>query len=224
MICLYCHEPANYQIDLFSLFQKQRVVCEGCERELLPDVKKTRCRRCSNLTEQEVDMCVNCEFLREMFVHTPTSIFTVFDYNTEVQQLFHRYKFVNDAALSAVIAHFIQFDFSKYDLIIPIPVSAKRLRERTYNQVTLVLQQLNVTYHDVLITTKVKRQSELSKRERIQQKSTFHVLENQKQQIKGANILLVDDIFTTGITVHQAIQVLYAQSCNNIDVLTFSRS
>ncbi|MFC3900184.1 ComF family protein [Aliicoccus persicus] len=154
----------------------------------------------------------------------PNQIITVFDYNKEVQQLFHRYKFVNDAAMSEVIAHFINVDFKKYDLVIPIPISNKRLEERTYNQVSLVLDQLNVNYSDILKTNKVKRQSELTKAERLREKQIFFMHEGDKERVYGANILLVDDIYTTGITVHQAIQELYAHNCKNIDLLTFSRS
>ena len=224
MICLYCHTKLSHHVDIFSLFQKPSVICQTCEKKLLPERSSPTCKRCANKTEEPVDRCDSCLFLSQTFPNLPNKIFTVFDYNKEVQQLFHRYKFVNDAAMSAVIAHFINVDFKKYDLVIPIPISNKRLEERTYNQVSLVLDQLNVNYSDILKTNKVKRQSELSKAERLREKQIFFMHEGDKERVYGADILLVDDIYTTGITVHQAAQELYAQNCNNIDLLTFSRS
>ncbi|SEW00434.1 competence protein ComFC [Aliicoccus persicus] len=224
MICLYCHSPLSQHVDIFSLFQKSSIICHTCEKKLSPLSDSPTCKRCANKTEEAVDLCESCLFLSQSFKHLPNQIITVFDYNKEVQQLFHRYKFVNDAAMSEVIAHFINVDFKKYDLVIPIPISNKRLEERTYNQVSLVLDQLNVNYSDILKTNKVKRQSELTKAERLREKQIFFMHEGDKERVYGANILLVDDIYTTGITVHQAIQELYAHNCKNIDLLTFSRS
>ena len=224
MICLYCHAQLRHHIDIFSLFQKPSVICQTCEKKLLPDRISPTCKRCANKVEAAVERCESCLFLSQSFKHLPNRIYTVFDYNKEVKQLFHRYKFVNDAAMSAVIAQFIKVDFKKYDLVIPIPISNKRLKERTYNQVSLVLDRLNVSYSTILKTNKVKRQSELTKTERLREQQVFFVHESDTERVNEANILLVDDIYTTGITVHQAIQELYAHNCKNIDLLTFSRS
>lgn len=224
MICLYCHESMDDHIDIFTLFKRNRVVCMNCESKLRPNGDVNRCTRCHNILPESIETCDSCHLLRKMFVHTPHNIFSALDYNKEVQQLFHRYKFVNDAALSGVIAHFIGVNFKKYDLVVPVPISKARLKERTYNQVSLVLNQLNVQYHDILLTDKTKRQSELSKAQRLKQSDVFKVKESMIEIINGANILLVDDIYTTGITAHHAVQELCKYNCKTIDVLTFSRS
>ncbi len=224
MICLYCHKPLTKSPDIFSLFKKPSCVCTGCINKLELKTSEPTCARCHNKTQTQVDECESCALLKHTFECIPRRIYSFLEYNTDVAQLIHRYKFVNDAALSEVIANLIDFDFSRYDIVIPIPISKYRLKERTYNQTSLVLAKLDVPYQDILETTKVVRQSELTKAERLLSNSTFRVKPKAREILRDKKILLVDDVYTTGITVHQALQPIKKYTSEIIDVLTFSRS
>ena len=224
MICLYCHERLRYSPDIFNLFKKPEPVCVKCIAKLKRRDGRPSCLRCHNKTAEATEECDSCILLKNTFAHTPDKIYTILEYNTDVSQLLHRYKFVNDAAISEVIAALIDFDFTCYDVIVPIPVSKMRMKERTYNQTSLVLSQRRINYHDVLITNKVVRQSELTKAERLFSEQVFMLKEEYYNTIIDNSILIVDDVYTTGITVHQALQVLKVATSENIDVLTFSRS
>jgi len=152
-------------------------------------------------------------------------IYTATDYNEEIKMLMHRYKFVKDYALSEVLALLISFNFKCYDYVVPIPVSSARLKERTYNQTSAVMRAAGVTYTNMLGTGKVKRQSELSKHERLSSTNPFYLLENVKDMnLSGKSVLIADDIYTTGITVHQAADVIKDLNFQNIDVFTFSKT
>lgn len=210
--------------DIFTLFKKRRRVCARCTTKLKARSLAPTCARCHNKTLKDTDVCDVCIQMAHVFQHVPRRIFSVLEYNDDVAQLMHRYKFVNDAALCEVIAALIEFDFNPYDIVIPIPISKRRLKERTYNQTSLVLDALGVRYHDVLYTTKTTRQSELTKRERLMTTGTFSLKEDAHHILSDKKILLVDDVYTTGITVHQALQLIKNHTSEHIDVLTFSRS
>lgn len=139
--------------------------------------------------------------------------------------LMHRYKFVGDYALGEVLALLTDFKFKQYDYVVPIPVSKARMRERTYNQTSAVLETLGVKYTDMLGTKKVKRQSELTKNERLNSTNPFYLLKHvSTMNLSGKSVLIADDIYTTGITVHQAANVIKELNFQNIDVLTFSKA
>ncbi|PIR88832.1 MAG: hypothetical protein COU09_00185 [Candidatus Harrisonbacteria bacterium CG10_big_fil_rev_8_21_14_0_10_44_23] len=107
--------------------------------------------------------------------------------------------------------HFIQLDLSDF-IIVPLPLSAKRLRGRGYNQSEIIARSLaEITKLPVstklLIRSKHSRpQSELkSKQDRITNiQGAFSV----GQVDRPANLLIVDDIFTTGATINEAVKTL----------------
>ncbi|HBV23819.1 MAG TPA: hypothetical protein DEB42_08565 [Jeotgalicoccus sp.] len=169
-------------------------------------------------------MCPDCQLLHALYPDI-NKMYTVTDYNEEMKLLMHRYKFMRDYALSEVLAILCTFNFKQYDYVVPVPVSEARMKERTYNQTSAVLEVLGVKYTDMLGTKKVKRQSELSRQERLNSKNPFYLLENVSgMNLSGKSVLITDDIYTTGITIHQAANVIKVLNFQNIDVLTFSKT
>ena len=137
--------------------------------------------------------------------------------------LFHRYKFTGDCALAEVLAMFLGSRFGEYDVIIPIPISKARMKERGYDQTTMVLDAKGLKYSNFLEAEDRQRQSTLSKMERARGENPFH-LNCRRGDLAGKRILVIDDIYTTGMTVHQALEKLYTFSPATIDVLTFSKA
>lgn len=166
--------------------------------------------------------CLDCLFLSSRF-RPPESITCLLDYHGAVKMLFHRYKFTGDCALAEVIAMFLDSRFREYDVIIPIPISSTRMKERGYDQTTMVLDAKGVVYSPFLETKNRRRQSELGKVERARRENPF-LLNCRREDLAEKRILLVDDIYTTGMTVHQAMEKLYTFFPGAIDVLTFSKA
>ncbi len=103
--------------------------------------------------------------------------------------------------------------------LIPIPLSKQRYRERGYNQAELICEELikldeekNLGLEkDVLIKIlDTKRQAHIeNKRERLQNIiNSFSVKKENKDKIKNRNIILIDDITTTGATLTEAKKIL----------------
>lgn len=104
--------------------------------------------------------------------------------------------------------------FSAYEtLLLPIPLSPERLRERGYNQAELLTKMLSQNLSLPLETGLLQKirhtpsQTGLSQRERIQNVRNSFALST-PEKIRGKTILLVDDISTTGATLSEAARIL----------------
>lgn len=104
--------------------------------------------------------------------------------------------------------------FDDIDLIIPLPLHKRRLRERGYNQVDYIAKGLSEVTGIPLDTDHLIRvvnnshQSAKSLEERHSLKQIFE-LQN-KEELQGKKILLVDDVITSGTTMARAMQTLHA--------------
>ena len=116
----------------------------------------------------------------------------------------------------------------KYDKIITVPISKKRLKTRGYNQSYLIAKEIaNQTnlelVNNCLIKTKnIKEQSKLNKEERKQNIQGVYELKNQ-QLIENKKILLIDDIYTTGSTVNECSKILRQGNPTDIGVFVLAK-
>jgi competence protein ComFC len=113
----------------------------------------------------------------------------------------------------------------KNPVFIPIPLSSKRLRERGFNQseliakylsdnvITNVLYKSRETISQVLVRDRKKRLDNL--------KGSFAV--KNTELIKDKNIILIDDVSTTGATISEAKKVLRDAGAKNIMALVVAR-
>lgn len=160
--------------------------------------------------------------------------FSLLSYKGIVREAFIKYKFQNKAYLYKTFSKIVLKNekicgfLKKYDIIIPVPVHKERKNKRGYNQTELIAKEisrkLNIELQkNVLIKiVNSKPQSELSKTERKYNiKDAFKVQNLQK--IKGKNILIFDDIYTTGSTVNECAKLLKKAGANKIGVLTIAK-
>lgn len=95
---------------------------------------------------------------------------------------------------------------NKIDFVIPIPLHRKKLRQRGYNQVALFAKQIafhiNANYaDDILIkTANTKTQTKKNRLGRWYDNRSLYEIQN-GSLLENKNILLVDDVITTGATM-----------------------
>nr|WP_269390630.1 phosphoribosyltransferase family protein [Bacillus amyloliquefaciens] len=90
-------------------------------------------------------------------------------------------------------------------ILVPIPLSPERLAERGFNQSELLASLLGMPVISPLIRLNNEKQSKKSKTERLSAEKKFSAAENSAE---GMNVILIDDIYTTGATLHQAAEAL----------------
>ena len=111
---------------------------------------------------------------------------------------------------------------------IPIPLAAKRERERGYNQVTEVLYQARTQHPELVVATNVLRrtrhttpQTKLTRRERLTNlEDAFAV--RRPERVRDQHILLIDDVLTTGATLKAARAALAPHSPASITCLALA--
>jgi ComF family protein len=115
------------------------------------------------------------------------------------------------------------------DLIIPVPLHVKRLRQRGFNQALILCKKLFPHYKNNIAPHVLERhigtqpQTGLNGAERCRNvKNAFMV--RRPEKVKNKRILLVDDVFTTGATVNECARILLRSQASEVNVFTFARA
>ena len=158
----------------------------------------------------------------------------LFKYEGIIKEKIKAYKFRDQSYLYKFFAGIINYNIKinnyiqKYDYIIPIPLHKYRYNKRGYNQIYLILKELNKKQHikilnEVLIKKKnIKPQSSLNKIDRANNIKNAYEIKNIKK-IQNKKILLFDDIFTTGNTTNECSRILKENGAIKVGVLTIAK-
>lgn len=118
-------------------------------------------------------------------------------------------------------------DFTLPDILIPVPLHKKRLKKRGYNQSEWIARGLSAIWrapvdtNHLLRIEKTKTQTRKSLYERLISMETAFRLDN-KEDLEGKHVLLIDDVMTSGATLEACIHEL--SRCNNIKISIFCLS
>ena len=201
--------------------QPQIGVCPDCQKKLAEYKKNTlRCKRCGTFGVSEA-ICPNHRNWPQ-FLKNNQSLWPYFG---EYRRLLLNFKFKGQPWLAEALAHLMAPLVSKGDIIIPVPISAERLKERKFNQSALLAkylaQETGIEYaEDVLLKIKnTPRQSTLHYNERQKNLQGALMVQNE-QKIAGKDIILVDDICTTGATILACAEILHKYSHKDIYGIT----
>ena len=147
----------------------------------------------------------------------------IFDYKKDhlAKKIIHalKYSFVKEMAeVFGVVLEREQLNLKKLgaNVIVPVPLHARRLRERGFNQSALIAEKISAlagapVREGILIRKSSRRpQAEIRKRAKRGEniKGIFECAKLSFAQIKGKTILLVDDVATTGATLKECARVL----------------
>lgn len=151
-------------------------------------------------------------------------IHCAFPYKEEAKALVLRLKFgrLRDAARPLVLG-MLALSAGEEDLIVPVPTTRRRRRERGFNQAALLAGQLARRYgmkadeHLLVRTDDGEEQSALSREKRI---VNLNGCMAAKPGAAGHRILLIDDVYTTGSTAREAARALKSAGALSVGMLS----
>lgn len=180
------------------------LLCAGCEADL-PRLGGPRCPRCA-LDSPRGEVCGRC------LSHTPHYDATVaaLAYEFPADALVHALKFRGELALAAYLGGILGRCIAEFqvDHVVPVPLSAKRLRGRGYNHAVEIAR--HVTRRPVELELCVRSrdtpaQMELPYAERQRNvRGAFRCT----RSLDGRRVAVVDDVMTTGATLDEIAQTL----------------
>ena len=153
-------------------------------------------------------------------------------YEGIIQKIIHSFKYRHKIKLGGFLAG-LMLDFireyhlplTQCDCIIPVPLSLTRLREREFNQAQIIAAQISESLQIPLLNNALTRvrhsrpQVELSREERLNNLKGAFAAED-KKVLTGKDILLIDDVLTTGATASEAARALKEAGANSVFVFT----
>lgn len=193
-------------------------LCEKCKKDLI----------FSNIFLNQLNS-YTCK--KEYFIDEH---FYLFSYEGIIREKILQYKFKEQSYLFNTFSEFFVNNkklyrfLKKYDIIVPVPISKLRKRERGYNQSELIAKKIaamELIAFEPNILVKIKNnksQSILNKKQRVENVKNVYEIKN-LQKIKEKNILIFDDIYTTGATTNECARILKKEGCKKVGVLTIAK-
>ena len=222
-------------------------VCDRCLAKIIP-FALPRCHLCGDPLAPDseflaVEICANCYIERPLF----TRAISHGAYADELRELIHLLKYHQVRPASGVLGRMLaeasepllaSFE-SQPILVVPVPLHASKFRQRGFNQSELIARSAirelgrqagacSATKLELLTTVLLRRRATESqvgmtrdqRRENI--RGAFAVAG--KEQIAGREVLLVDDVMTTGATVSECSRMLLDAGVKAVFVATVARA
>jgi ComF family protein len=231
--CRFCRAPL---INISRL-----PVCQACLSEIHP-IEGTVCSVCGERLqtpftegdEPEEARCGLCRKLAPPFVKAVA----YGSYDGGLRELIHLLKYEQVRPAAVVLGRMLKRAANALDsfgideaVVVPVPLHARKLRQRGFNQSVLIAQEFiklasgKMVLHPRVLQRRRETESQIGltrhqRRENI--RGAFVV--SRPREIAGRDVLLIDDVFTTGTTVSECARVLLRAGASKVFVATVART
>jgi competence protein ComFC len=202
------------------------LICPSC-RKKLPWILPPVCPLCGVAKPLDIP-CTNCPGLQM----TIDGIRSPFRFEEIIRSAVHQLKYKNLRAIAAplavMMADYLTDNQMRNDIIIPVPLHRKRLRERGYNQSELLAKELNK-----LTGIPIETECLIRHRHTPAQAMTNSVTERhnnltgaftcKNNRVEGKKVLLIDDVATSGATLDTCAVALKTAGACSVWGLTLAR-
>ncbi len=222
--------------------------CFGCEISLGPESNVPLCSECfEKIKKNPLPYCKICgrSMNKEKSYRTIcnectsgnfyfTRAWSCCIYEGIIKDAILRFKYTDSMYLAPIFreifADFIKENLDKdiVDMVVPVPLFSSKQRERGFNQSNILADLIRALLNKPVFSNMLKKirptrpQQELNRRERLSNlKGAFVVRE--LGDVKNKNIMLVDDVLTTGSTINECSRILKEALCKNVFALTLAR-
>ncbi len=218
-LCFACTHKTRYS-----------VLCHNCSSKITL-LRPPLCRYCSrplNLTQPII--CKECS--KKIFPFD--RLISIAAYKEPLIGLIHLFKyknydFIGEYLASIMVSHCLKTGFNpcNYSFITQVPMHKHKLKQRGYNQSHLLAKSLSkhfkIQHHDDIIGALINKPSQ-TKLSPDKRKSNVSEVFTSVKDLRRKNILLVDDIYTTGATIHSCCKVMRECGAERITVLTLAKT
>lgn len=174
--------------------------CPLCEKEIKENDENYICPECREKIE------------KKKHLHKRKNIYWLFNYEDDIRELIINYKLREYRNIGFFLSRVIEDDLKKVirenriDVVIPVPISRERYLSRGFNQVSFLLDQIGISYKNIEREKNTLQMYKFADKNlrRINIRSAFKI----NFITKDKNILIVDDIITTGATVSELVKAV----------------
>lgn len=193
------------------------------------------CRKCGKILSRNnpTDWCYSCREHAHLF----DMGFTCCEYGMNPRSMLFALKYHGRTDIGITIAEVMGDRMEQirrttglvYDAILPVPMNPEKEKQRGYNQASVIGRRLaaleGVSYLDKVLrrtrnTAPLRGMTPAERRQVLA--GTMEVIPGTEEEIRGKDLLLVDDIYTTGSTMDAAAEVLLAAGAERVYIFTFA--
>lgn len=200
--------------------------CDDCAHEVL-ELPTVHCRRCAEPGAFERGLCSRCA------AGVPWErAWAPFEHEGSIAKAIHRFKYEDRSDLSRPLGLLLAA-LSKHELtsmpgvLVPLPLHEARFRERKFDQAGLLAAVVGqrvgreVQAGWLSRTRDTRRQVGLSEAER---EANVRGAFSATAAVRGHDVVLVDDVLTSGATAREAVRALSTAGASRVFVLTLARA
>lgn len=214
-MCVLCEQPLERLGICATCLARWQKVAE----------QEGQCKRCGQFGSRAA-VCDTCRQWPAYFLGNTALL----PYDGTVSEAIRRFKYAGEPWRAEGFAPlFAARSAPNVDLVIPVPLHKRRLRERGYNQSLLLAAELARVWQlslraDVLVrTVNTPHQVGSSHAERMRNVAgAFAVPQDKRAVLSGKRVLLVDDVMTTGSTLLSCARALHEGGVKSVESLTLA--
>jgi len=204
--------------------------CDTCQQQILP-LPPAACRRCAHPYPADVaddHLCASC-LAEDAPLFERVIVGGLFE--GTLQEAIHRFKYRGQIGLDLPLAQLLLLQLQQhpatFDLVLPVPLHNRRLRQRTYNQSLLLARQVAGHFRLHCPPLWLQRQLDTVSQQGLsaeQRRRNLRQAFTASPEVSGKSILLIDDVMTTGATARECSRVLRQAGAATITVAVLARA
>jgi ComF family protein len=205
-------------------------LCQNCLNQI-SYILGPICQQCGlPLPNEKVSICQSCD--NKVLIAIDGIRAAAYFENTPIRQAIHSLKYYNHRAIVSILGQILAKTYHRYglgaDVLVPVPLHPLRWQERGYNQSELLAQALGNLVNVPVETQTLQRirhteaQTKLGAEAR--QKNVADAFACQLPKLARQNILLIDDVCTTGSTLDACAIALKQSGVRAVWGLTLARA
>ncbi|MEC0665103.1 ComF family protein [Priestia flexa] len=210
--CLLCHESIQSAHSFSSLIspQQKKMLCETCQSSF-KGLSEPLCKRCGRMLNElpiayyEGEYCIDCVQWKKKKSPLIRN-YSLYKYNNFSKELMALFKYRGDyefhKAFTVDFARLYKLYSPENPVLVPIPLSDERMYERGFNQAEALASLLPAEVAYPLTRKHTEKQAKKTREERLQNHRVFELVD--PELVTNRNVILIDDLYTTGVTLHEA--------------------